>query len=123
MIVFICGPYGADHNPRDVIELNIETARNAAIRLARAHIPYICPHLNSRDFDTIMPAIPEASFYAMYLEILSRCDIILTVGKWEKSPGATIEVQHAQNQGIPVYHSVIKLIKDYKEGAINAKPV
>lgn len=48
----------------------------------------ICPHLNSANFDGLMP---DNTFLAGTMEMLSRCDFIAMHPKWADSEGCVQE--------------------------------
>jgi len=110
-IVYLCGPYsGVDHR---VVERNIENARAIAVYLAAHQVQYICPHLNSAHFDTILPNVSYEFWMTMYLNILVRCDALLTINGWQRSEGATKEVALASDLDMPVFHDRRKLLRWY----------
>jgi hypothetical protein len=97
-IIMVVGPFN-DHSARQR-ELNIvEAIRAAKHVLACGHFP-ICPHLNTGLFYGVHP---EGLFRAGYLDLLRRCDGILTCCGWEKSEGASAEVALAKQLNIPIY--------------------
>lgn len=79
---------------------------DAALRIARAlwllGYVVICPHGNTYFMDG--PDIPDNTFLQGDLEILSRCDLLVTTPHWDESVGARGEVDFALTKGIPVYH-------------------
>ncbi len=108
-LVYIAGPYTAPHWSQ--VEINIERAREAAAWLATHRVPFICPHLNSAHFDDIVPAVEYDYWSRMYLEILKRCDAVLTLEGWQRSHGATLEIACANEHDIPVFHDRRKLLR------------
>lgn len=101
-LVFICGPYrGESHNE---VHQNIERARNVATLLWKLGYAVICPHLNSAFFSG---ACNEENFTSGYLKILSICDIVVMVGDWQKSEGASKEHALAVKLGKRImYHTL-----------------
>ena len=102
-VVYIAGPIRADN--AWLREQNIRRAEALALEAWHAGAAAICPHAMGRFYDD--------GRYEMWikgdLEILSRCDAILTVWNWEESVGACAEVDHAKRINMPVLHSIEEL--------------
>ena len=69
-----------------------------------------------------MPLIPHANTTYIFhgqkddqfwldgtLELMRRCDAIITTPDWERSSGARGEVACAQEIGMPVFHTIDEL--------------
>ena len=106
-VVFISGPFRAK-NSWDR-EQNVRRAEVLALEAWKLGYAVICPHINTRFFDG---AANDAVFLAGNLEILRRCDFLLTTWNWEKSIGACAEVNLARDLGIPVIHYVGNLPRE-----------
>lgn len=103
-VVYIAGPFrGPDHW---VIAQNIREAETLALEVWRMGCAAICPHANTAHFQG---AASDAVWLAGDLELLRRCDIVLTTPRWSHSQGATAEVQFALDRNIPVLHSLPEL--------------
>jgi hypothetical protein len=98
-VVFVAGPYRADTD--DERRKNIDIAAIAARAVWKHGGVALCPHKNSEHFSGI---VKEKRFLQGYLELLSRCDCVLTVPGWENSKGAQAEVALAKEIGLPVFH-------------------
>lgn len=86
-LAFVSGPFRApDAWSR---EQNIRRAEEVALALWRMGFAVICPHTNTRFFEG---ALPDAVWLAGDLEMLRRCDLLVTVPGWEASVGACSEV-------------------------------
>ena len=86
-MAFVCGPFrAADSWAR---EQNIRRAEEVALELWRMGFAVICPHTNTRFFEG---AAPDSVWLAGDLEMLRRCDVLVTVPGWESSVGACGEV-------------------------------
>lgn len=113
MLIYIAGPYSArggrhDPSPDTVAEIdnNIRYAMEAAKRLARAGIPFFCPHLNSYHFEVETPEVTPEFWYRADMEILRRCDALLVVNpNWRTSKGTNLEISFARSVGMPVFWS------------------
>jgi CTP synthase (UTP-ammonia lyase) len=101
MIIYISGKYTDD--TQEKIDVNIALARKHAIKLWEAGYTVICPHLNTANFEKDCK-IEWNEYIKGDLEIISKCDAILMLHKWEESKGATIERQYARNNGIPIFY-------------------
>lgn len=97
-VAYVAGPYRADTIYG--VAQNIQKARDVALRLWKLGYAAICPHSNTAFFDG---ACDDSVWLSGDLEILRRCDFVVVLDGWEKSEGATKEVQIANIDGIPVY--------------------
>jgi len=104
MIVYIAGPYSSKSD--NELLGNIMAARDVAVKVWQSGHFAICPHLNTAFMSGICD---EAQFYAGDLEILKRCDAVVTVPGWKESAGSKFEIVKAQSLDIPIYHSVCEL--------------
>jgi len=91
-VAYIAGPYRSA-TPRGIVE-NIRRAEAVALKYWRRGYAVICPHLNTALFDG---AADDTCWLEGDLEILARCDTIVMMKGWEKSQGASEELQHAQS--------------------------
>lgn len=87
------------------------------MELAKAGIGYICPHLNSAWFETLVPEVPPAFYYEMGLLQLEACDAILMLEGWEESKGAKVEHGFAEDWDIPIFYDIPAAIKWVAEEA------
>lgn len=101
LVAFVSGAYRSDTEAG--VRRNIEAARSVAEQLWRAGFSVVCPHLNTACCGGI---VSEETFLAGDIEILSRCDLLVTVDGWAQSIGSVGEVKFAQARGIPVRHCV-----------------
>jgi hypothetical protein len=99
-LVYIAGPFRAASQWRQ--EQNIRRAEEVALEVWRAGGVAICPHLNTRFFGG---ELPDQAWLDGDLEILRRCDALVTVDGWKSSEGAVAEVNFAETSGIPVFYS------------------
>jgi nucleoside 2-deoxyribosyltransferase len=103
-LVYIAGPFRAANAWE--VEQNIRKAEALALEVWKLGAAVVCPHTNTRFFDG---ALPDATFLAGDLEILSRCDAVLMVDGWEQSRGAVAESVFATDKGIRVFTSLADL--------------
>ena len=80
---------------------NIDAAKAVAKAVWAIGLPAICPHLNTGMFDGVAP---DDLWLRGDLEILRRCDCLVTVPGWERSEGASAEVHAARVAGQAVFH-------------------
>lgn len=98
-VIYIAGPY---RGPSAwAIAENIRHAERLALKVWLLGAAAICPHANTAHFQD---AAPDAVWLDGDLEILTRCDALLTTADWARSTGAKAEVLFALDHGIPVYH-------------------
>lgn len=97
-LIYICGPFRGDNAWE--VENNIRRAESLALSVWRLGAAVICPHANTRFFQG---AAPDEVWLAGDLEILSRCDAIITTPDWQRSAGAKAEVAFAYAHGMPCF--------------------
>jgi hypothetical protein len=86
-VAYVAGPFRAQ-TPWEV-ECNVRRAEEVALELWRLGFAVICPHSNTRFFDR---AAPDDVWLRGDMEILRRCDLVVTVLGWDTSAGACSEV-------------------------------
>ncbi|MBU1134872.1 MAG: DUF4406 domain-containing protein, partial [Candidatus Omnitrophica bacterium] len=103
IIAYIAGPYRAKTEWE--VNRNIERARLVAARVAKLGLMFICPHLNSAHMGGTEPEEIGQDFWLEgYLEILSRCDLIVFTEGWEDSQGSVAEEGLAHQLGLNIYY-------------------
>lgn len=100
-LVYIAGPYRASNNW--LIERNVRRAEELALQVWEAGAVGVCPHTMTRYYQG---TLPDEVWLAGDLEILRRCDAVLTAPHWHISHGATEEVNEARRLGLPVFDDV-----------------
>ena len=108
IIVYIAGLYSTGD-----VDINIQTARQVAIKVWEAGFTAITPHLNTIHFETDCKCKYE-DYIEGDLEIVKRCDCIYLIGGWRYSKGATKEYYEAKKLGIKVFQSFEELKRYYK---------
>lgn len=105
-LIYVCGPFKGPNGWE--IEKNVRRAEQLALAVWGLGVACICPHTNTRHF---FHALGEGDhvFYEGDLEILRRCDALITTAGWGDSNGAKAEVNLALDLGIPVFHSLLDL--------------
>jgi len=98
-IAYIAGPYRAD--TINGIVQNIRKAEDVAIKYWLKGYAVICAHKNSALLDGVAP---DETWLKGYLEILSRCDVIVMVPGWEKSEYSIKEHNFAISKSIKVIY-------------------
>jgi len=98
-LIYISGPYRASTVAG--IRDNIRKAEVVRDRLMQLGYAVICPHANTAFSDGV---VPDEHFLDMDLEILKRCDLIYMMRGWEKSVGATAELDLARTNGLPTIY-------------------
>lgn len=108
-VLYLAGPFG-NPDPIHGIQRNILTASEIALEAWGKGWAVICPHKNTADFQ-FATGIPDETWTEGYLSILLRCDVVLMLPGWERSPGSVKErhfaiergkkVHYYENEGIP----------------------
>ena len=103
-IVYIAGKFrGA--NAWEVHK-NVQEALKVGFDVACLGAMPLIPHSNTQPFDG---TLSDVFWLDGTLEILRRCDAVMTVGNWINSTGAKAEVEQAKKLGIQVFHDLDKL--------------
>lgn len=103
-VVYIAGPFRAATAYE--IELNVRVAEARALEVWRLGAAAICPHANTRFFHG---AAPDELWLSGDLELLRRCDALITCRGYENSSGAKAEIEFARANGIPIFHHILDL--------------
>lgn len=107
-VIYIAGPFrGKDHYE---IKRNVDRAEELALQVWRSGHAAICPHLNTQNFQD---AAPDEVWLKGDIEIMLRCDAVLTTPDWERSSGARKEIEIANQKAIPVFHTLAELVAYY----------
>lgn len=97
-IAYIAGPYRAPTYKKR--QKNIDHAEHIAKKAWKAGFDFvICPHLNTKNFDGIMP---DLSFLQGDLLILEFCTHVIMLKDWMKSEGAKVEHKKATDLGLTI---------------------
>lgn len=98
-VIYVAGGYRAN-TEWGLIE-NIRKAESSAIKLWQKGWAVICHHKNTAHFGGLCS---DEVWLEGDLEILKRCDAIYMVSGWQKSKGATRELQLAKQIGLEVIY-------------------
>lgn len=96
-LIFVSGKYRGD------ISANIQTAKEASIKLWQQGYAVICPHMNTAHFDGLCP---DEVWLEGDLEIMKRCDAVYMLSNWRDSAGAVKEHELAQILGKEIIYEV-----------------
>ncbi|MFA5070102.1 MAG: DUF4406 domain-containing protein [Patescibacteria group bacterium] len=106
-IVFISGPLTTGGRPEDknYVRNNVKEAEKYQIALVNAGIGCFCAHTHTADHHAKGSLAPETFYYEMDFEFLKRlADALLAMPGWEKSKGATKEVEWAKENKLPIFY-------------------
>ncbi len=110
--VYVAGAYSAD-NQRKMFK-NMSKGMRVGTQLLQAgfapFVPWLDYHLwlMLRDEETLT----IQDFYAYSLAWLEVSDILLVLPGWENSTGTKGEIKKAEEMGIKIYYSLIRLLVD-----------
>jgi hypothetical protein len=91
LVIYICGPFTADTAWE--IECNIRRAEELGLEVAKLGMMPLIPHSNTRYFHG---QCTDEFWYQGTMELLRRCDALITVPGWENSAGSVAEVKWAK---------------------------
>lgn len=106
MIVYIAGPLSA--TTERTTEENVQAAVEVFLALSREGLHAFCPHLTA-----LVPAafdVPYERWMEHDFAFLERCDVVLMIEGWERSPGARREHDLALTLGKRVIYDVEELL-------------
>lgn len=109
-VIYIAGPFRGPSSWD--IEQNIRRAEELALEVWKRGAACLCPHTNTRFFQG---AAADDVWLKGDLEMLSRCDAVLTTADWKKSQGAWAEVEFAIARNIPVFEKIEMLSQYLKQ--------
>jgi hypothetical protein len=98
-VIYVAGKFRGK-NQWQIVQ-NVRLAEEAALDLWTQGWVVICPHLNTMNFQGVLP---DRVWLEGCLEILIRCDAIYMLKGWEDSVGATEELNLAKKLGLEVYY-------------------
>lgn len=102
-VLYIAGPYDDRQDPIHGVQENITRASRIALEYWRQGWAVICPHMNTAGFHHAKD-VQRETWIEGDIEILSRCDAILMIPGWARSPGAKAERDYALEHGIEVIY-------------------
>jgi len=100
-VAYVAGPY-RDVRGTYYVEQNIRAAEAVAVELWKMGFAVICPHTNTKHMDGITDNSADM-FISGDLEIVRRCDVLVTMPNWMRSEGARNEVRAAKYAGVLVF--------------------
>lgn len=106
-LVYVAGPFRAP-NVWDM-EQNIRRAEALSLEVWRLGAVAICPHLNTRCFQGVLP---DHIWLDGDLAILTKCDAVIMTEDWQRSEGATTEHVYARKHQIPIFYD-LKALKEW----------
>ena len=95
-LIYIAGPFRGP-TPLDV-RRNVEAARDLGMAVAQAGAYPMIPHTMTADFDK---QLSDEFWLTGTLEMLKRCDAIVSTANWEQSKGAVAEINWAVDHDMP----------------------
>ena len=109
-VVYVAGPFRSS-NPTTGksdawgVQSNIMRAMAVALEIWKRGAVALCPHANTMFFQDAA-GCADSVWLEGDIELLRRCDALITTPDWERSSGARAEVEFALANGIRVLHSV-----------------
>ena len=99
-LIYLAAPLG--HPASSMRKDRFDSVNRYCGYLIRQHVPVFSPLSLGASLDE--DAIPNSAWYALGLQMLSRCDELLILGLdgWEDSVGVTLETMYASQLHIPV---------------------
>lgn len=102
-IIYVSGKYSG--TPKEINE-NISLAKKYAVKIWELGYTALCPHLNTFNFQLSSTSIKYQDYIDGDLVLLKNCDAIFMLPEWEKSNGATIEKEFAEDNGMPIFYNL-----------------
>lgn len=108
-LIYIAGPYRGKTTAD--VQANINAAWSTACELVYkiGHVGYfpVIPHLNTMHMDGLQG---DDYFLSGTMELMERCDGILSLPGCENSAGSMAEIKRARDLGIPVFMRITDII-------------
>ena len=101
-VLYVAGPFRAATAYER--EQNIRRAEAVALDIMRLGYAVICPHALGR---FTFGAVPEEQVMAGLIELMRRCDAVVLVEGWTRSPGTLREICEAVGVGMPVFDDAV----------------
>ena len=118
-VVYIAGKFRGT-NAWEVHQ-NVQEALKVGFEVAALGAMPLIPHSNTQPFDG---TLQDQFWLDGTLELLRRCDAVMTVPNWVRSKGAKAEVDEAKDElGIPVFHALDELTEWLVESEKQKGPV
>lgn len=109
-LIYVAGPFRAKTQWQ--IERNCRIADEASLEVWKAGHVGVCPHQLGRLY---YGELCEDDVLCGLLELLSRCDGVLLLPKWNNSTGTLIEKSLAEKLKIPCMRSLPNLLEKIKK--------
>src|SRR5579859_1562807 len=100
-IVYLTSCYRSGRGEHGV-DLYIADASELARKIWKLGLGVICPVKNTAFFGGI--DIPDMCWLKGDFEMIRRCDALVMHPNWETSSGARMELEVAQEQGLPIFY-------------------
>ena len=101
---YVAGPYRG--RTRAAVELNIQSARQVGLQIARKGWSPLVPHANTGHLDLADPQLGDQFWLSATMELMRRCDAVVLAPGWEHSDGTAAEIHEACRLGLPVFETV-----------------
>lgn len=109
ILVYVAGPYRA--KTAWGIECNIHRARCVGVEVARLGLMPVIPRTSTAHLDVV----PDDFWLEGTLELMRRCDALITVDGWYESSGSRREVATMNDMNRPTFHSLAELARWAKQ--------
>lgn len=103
-VIYVCGRLRAATGWD--VSRNIRAAEEIGFEVAKLGGMPLIPHANTAVFSG---TLTDEFWLEGTMELLRRCDAVITVPNWPSSAGARAEVDEAKKLGLPVFHAVWQL--------------
>ena len=103
-VAYVAGPYRGRTGA--AIELNIQSARQVGLQVARKGWSPLVPHANTGHLDLVDPQVGDQFWLAATMELMRRCDAVALAPGWDHSDGTAAEIHEARRIGLPVFETV-----------------
>ncbi len=110
-LMYVAGPYRGQ--TKEEIELNVCSAKQVAKLCADKGWMPVTPHLNTFGFEFLCPDIKDEFWLNGTLELMNRCDAVVTCPGWEFSSGSVNEVNTAIKKKMVIYYNTKDVPYEY----------
>lgn len=107
-LMYICGAYRASCLLKTGMNIDRAEQMGKTLLLKKKGWFPLIPHNNTRlwDFDRQLSTVDAEVYLVGTLELMRRCDAVLTLPSYKASKGSLAEIEEAKRLGIPVYYTL-----------------
>lgn len=116
-LIYIAGAYTG--KTKEERNLNIEHARAVGREVARLGYFPVIPHCNTAFYDDTAPDILPEFWLEGDIILMKRCDAVLFMLGWKRSPGALNEYKEAKRAKLTIHETFTEIVECNKDSDLS----